>query len=72
MLTYMDILEFSSNMYFCFSAQKFHERHSETFQDERQKSIVRLLKKLETKSDVITNKDIVEFRLESVFSHSFM
>ncbi|BFZ21101.1 hypothetical protein BsWGS_24140 [Bradybaena similaris] len=43
-------------------AQKFCERHSETFQDDRHQNFVKVLKKLETKSQVMTSKEVTEFR----------
>uniref|UniRef100_A0A0B7A1T6 TFIID subunit TAF5 NTD2 domain-containing protein n=1 Tax=Arion vulgaris TaxID=1028688 RepID=A0A0B7A1T6_9EUPU len=43
-------------------AQKFHDRHSEAFQDEKHRNFLKVLKKLETKSDAMTSKEVIEFR----------
>ncbi|XP_059144667.1 TAF5-like RNA polymerase II p300/CBP-associated factor-associated factor 65 kDa subunit 5L isoform X2 [Physella acuta] len=43
-------------------AQKFHERHSETFKDEKDIQFLKILKRLGTKSDVSTTKEVIEFR----------
>ncbi|CAL1538474.1 unnamed protein product [Lymnaea stagnalis] len=44
-------------------AQKFHERHSDTFKEEKYQAFIKVLKKLEAKSDVLTTKEVIEFRL---------
>ncbi|XP_005109591.1 TAF5-like RNA polymerase II p300/CBP-associated factor-associated factor 65 kDa subunit 5L [Aplysia californica] len=43
-------------------AQKFHERHGEMFTDEKSQSLTKLLKKLETKAEVMSNKEVTEYR----------
>lgn len=43
-------------------AHKFHERHCEAFPEEHYQPFLKLLKKLETKSEVLTNKTVIEFR----------
>ncbi|CAG5136516.1 unnamed protein product [Candidula unifasciata] len=43
-------------------AQKFCERHSETFQEDRHQNFIRALKKLESKSQVMASKEVTEFR----------
>ncbi|KAK3741826.1 hypothetical protein RRG08_018526 [Elysia crispata] len=43
-------------------AHKFHGRHCEAFPEEHRQPFLKLLKKLETKSEVLTNKTVAEFR----------
>ncbi|GFR93386.1 TAF5-like RNA polymerase II p300/CBP-associated factor-associated factor 65 kDa subunit 5L [Elysia marginata] len=43
-------------------AYKFHERHCETFREEHHQPFLKLLKKLETKSEVMSDRSVIEFR----------
>ncbi|KAK6960289.1 TAF5-like RNA polymerase II p300/CBP-associated factor-associated factor 65 kDa subunit 5L [Biomphalaria glabrata] len=56
--TYLEMLSNGQKV----PAQKFHERHSETFKEEQYQSFIKVLKKLEAKSDVLTTKEVIEFR----------
>ncbi|KAH9489954.1 TAF5-like RNA polymerase II p300/CBP-associated factor-associated factor 65 kDa subunit 5L [Bulinus truncatus] len=56
--TYLEMLCNGQKIY----AQKFHERHSETLKEENYQAFIQVLKKLEAKSDVLTTKEVIEFR----------
>ncbi|GFO46183.1 taf5-like RNA polymerase ii p300/cbp-associated factor-associated factor 65 kda subunit 5l [Plakobranchus ocellatus] len=44
------------------AAHKFHERHCDMFQAMQHQPLLKLLKKLETKSEVLTNKSVAALR----------